>query len=614
MHDLIQLLPDAIANQIAAGEVIQRPASVVKELVENAIDAGATQISLHISDAGRSLIQVTDNGSGMSDTDARLSFERHATSKIRSASDLFSIQTFGFRGEALASIAAVAQLELKTRRDENQLGTKIEIQASTVISQESAACASGSTFAVKNLFFNTPARRKFLKSDPIEFRHILNEFYRVALPNPRISFNLYHNGEEVFRLSSTSLLLRIVQLFGKNFNQNLVALKTDAGFIKIGGFTGKPEMARKKSAEQFFFVNGRYIRHGYMHNAVVKAYDNLLQPEMTPPYFIFLEVDPASLDVNIHPTKTEVKFEDEPAIWKMLNVSVREALGKFNIMPSIDFDNPRPLQMPALSHDTLIRPPEIRVNQNYNPFETEGGQSKFKSEREKENFGNWEKLYAGFETSRSPGTGIPSEPAPMENADLQTNAIEIGSNEESFLQLKNRYILTPVKSGLMVIDQVFAFERIMYERLLKRIEQQKGVGQQSLFPPEVELAAGDAMILGEILDQASRLGFDIRPLNNRRFAIHALPADLDHLRPEILIHDLIRSFSSPESKQELESHKLLAGSLAASAARSRTTNLSIMEMNQLLHDLFACKTPAYSPSGKPCLFIMPLADIESRFI
>jgi DNA mismatch repair protein MutL len=482
MTDIIHLLPDSVANQIAAGEVIQRPASVIKELVENAIDAGASTIQVLVKDAGRTLIQIIDNGKGMSETDARLSFERHATSKIKTADDLFSLSTMGFRGEALASIAAIAQVELRTRREEDELGILIEVAGSRVEKQEAVSCSKGTMFSVKNLFFNVPARRKFLKANSTELNQIINEFNRIAIIYPQISFSLTHNDSLIYQLSESSLRQRIVSIFGKTINQQLLSIETQTSLVTISGFIGKPESAKKQMHNQYFFVNGRYMRHPYFHKAVMQAFDRMLAPETSPSYFISFSIDPSNIDVNIHPTKTEIKFENEQAIWSIILASVREALGKFNVVPGIDFDQENAAEIPVLNTQTDIKVPTTGFNPEYNPFKQNSESPSYK----RENL-NWEKLYEGFESDKG---GI-DETTTQSNLTFSSNESTLLFRNEDicsdYFQFRGKYIFTSVKSGLMLIDQHRAHMRILYEQYLQSIKLQKGVSQQMLFPELLEL-------------------------------------------------------------------------------------------------------------------------------
>ena len=612
MPDIIQLLPDSVANQIAAGEVIQRPASVVKELVENAIDAGATQIKVNIKDAGRTLIQITDNGCGMSDTDARMAFERHATSKIKSASDIFAIRTMGFRGEALASVAAIAEVELRTKEHDQDLGTFIHISGSNIIAQEPVSCDSGTNFQIKNLFFNVPARRKFLKSNPAELKHIITEIQRIALANSDISISLYHNGSAIYELNGSNKRVRIVSIFGKNINQNLIPIETETSLVKISGFIGQPKHARKMFGEQFFFVNQRYIKHPYFHRAIMQAYEKILPPDAIPSYFIYFDMNPADIDVNIHPTKTEIKFENEQAVWQILQASVREALGKFNIVPSIDFDQAGSVDIPMPLRDySDVQTPEIKVNPAYNPFEQPASTKNYSgtdrsfapTPTQRTNLSSWQSLYKGLEPDYSSQPETPAdEPVQFRIEEQQT--------AKSSVQFKNKYILTPVKSGLMVIDQKRAHERILYERLMQVIENHEVASQQQLFPETFELNASDATLLTSILPELRALGFDVRDFGKNSFIINGTPGVLHTSSPVEIIESLLEEFkNSPVNLQE-KARETVAISLAQASSIQYGQALKPTEISELIDNLFACKTPNFSPKGKKILSIMPLEDFE----
>jgi DNA mismatch repair protein MutL len=607
--DIIQLLPDSVSNQIAAGEVIQRPASVVKELVENAIDAGADQIKVNIKDAGRTLIQIIDNGCGMSDTDARMAFERHATSKIKSADDIFAIRTMGFRGEALASIAAIAEVELRTKEHDQDLGTFIHISGSRIITQEPVRCDSGTNFQIKNLFFNVPARRKFLKSNPAELKHIINEIQRIALANPEVAISLHHNGSVIYELNGSNKRVRIVSLFGKNINQNLIPLDTETSVVKITGFIGQPKYARKTFGEQFFFVNKRYMKHPFFHKSIMQCYDKILPPDTFPSYFIYFDLNPADIDVNIHPTKTEIKFENESAIWQILQASVREALGKFNIVPSIDFDQAGSVEIPMPPHNFGdVSMPEIRINPEYNPFNAQksysGAGSNFTSRPvERPNATNWQSLYKGIEPEISAKSGLSDEEPVQFRIEEQQTA-------KNSIQFKNKYILTPVKSGLMVIDQKRAHERILYERLMQVLENHEVASQQQLFPETIELNASDAVLLSNILPDLRALGFDIRDFGKNSFIINGTPGVLNTTSPIEIIESLLEEYkNSPVNLQE-KARETVAISLAQASAIPYGQTLKPGEICELIDNLFACQTPNFSPKGKKILSIMPLEDFE----
>jgi len=600
MSDIIKLLPDSVANQIAAGEVIQRPASVVKELIENSVDAGGTNIKVIIKDSGKTLIQVIDNASGMSETDARLSFERHATSKITTAQDLFAITTKGFRGEALASIAAVSMVELKTRRQSDEAGTLIKISGSKVETQEICSCQTGSSFSVKSLFYNIPARRKFLKSDNTELRHIINEFQKVVLGHPSIAFTLLLNDSEIYNLPATNLRQRIVAVFGKHINQDLILIDTDTSLIKISGFIGKPENARRTFGEQFFFVNDRFMKHPYFHKAVIEAYQNILPPDAIPAYFIYLNAEPASIDINIHPTKTEVKFEDERAIWQILMASVREALGRFNIVPSLDFENEAFIDIPVRSSTgRMPESPEIEINTAYNPFASEEKQSRpdLIERFEKEKTGNWERLYSGIENNEKPAV------QPERNE----------ATQRKLFQIKNKFILCPVKSGLMLIDQKRAHERVLFEKFMESLGSNRSVGQASMFPVTVEMSPEDLMMLKEIEDDINLLGFDIRHLGNNVISINCQPADSTSFNPGELLRTALELYKNIETDPVTTMKERVASSMARASAIPYGKILTQSEMEDLFDSLFACSSPNYSPAGKPVINIITLEELDKRF-
>ncbi len=599
MSDIIKLLPDSVANQIAAGEVIQRPASVVKELTENAVDSGATEISVVIRDSGRTLVQVIDNGSGMSETDARLAFERHATSKISSADDLFSITTKGFRGEALASVAAVSMTELRTRREEDEAGTLVEINNSRVIKQEPCSCAAGSVFSVKNLFYNVPARRKFLKSDNTEFRHIITEFQRVTLAHPEIKFTLIHNDQEIYRLPAGSHRQRIVSLFGKHYNQNLVTVETNTTIVSISGFAGKPENARRSAGEQFFFVNNRFIRHPYLHRAVLEAYQGILPPDTVPAYFLYMTADPSAIDVNIHPTKTEIKFEDERSVWQIMLASVREALGRFNVVPSLDFGPEGAVDIPVITGNTPAPPqPHIEVDHSFNPFdgnEYQRPETKWKNEGEHTPPHGWESLFTITARSEQ-GAGNDSP-----------------TGQRRFFQVKNRYIMCPVISGIMMIDQRRAHERVLYEKYLASLGDGPRPAQVSLFPVEAELNAGDIVILREIGDQLKTLGFEVKAGNDNMVTITGHPADSRNASPLAMLETLIAEFKHTMSDPSIGARERVALSMAKASAIPYGMPLTHTEMEELFDMLFACSMPNYSPTGKTVMNIITLEELDRRF-
>ena len=648
MSDIISLLPDSVANQIAAGEVIQRPASVVKELVENAVDAGAKTIHVIIVDAGRTSIQVIDDGKGMSETDARLSFERHATSKIRKADDLFALHTMGFRGEALASIAAVAQVELLTRMAEDEIGTRIQIAASKVVTQEPAAAPVGSSFKVDNLFYNVPARRKFLKSNATELSNILQAFERIVLVYPEIHFILHHNGAELQNLKPASLRQRIADVYGRQYSQDLLPVEVQTTLCNITGFVGKPETARKKSGHDFFFVNGRYMRHPYFHKAVVTAYDRMIPEGMQVPYFLYIDVDPAAVDVNIHPTKTEIKFENEQAIWQVLTATVRDALGRFCDVPAIDFDVQGKPDIPVFnpSRDSIAAP-KVNYNPDYNPFrshsESHSG-SDFSSVNKKNVPSDWEQLYdianaspfssvegdlqfpSLFPTDDSASSGNHNSQLSTLNSQFQTLNSQFDPSPLHY-QYKGCYIMTAVKSGLMIIDQHRADVRIRYERYLQQFENHAAATQQMLFPESVRFSPAECVILQQTLPSLTAIGFDLSDLGGNTFAINGIPAGLEGIDPVTLLQQIVAdaqddsfyddseglaSKSSVNCKLSTVNSKV-ALSLAQSVAVPYGQVLSNDEMEQLVNELFACSNVNYTPNGKPILSILPQTDIERLF-
>jgi len=625
MSDIIRLLPDSVANQIAAGEVIQRPASVIKELVENAIDAGAQHIDVLVTDAGKSSIQVIDDGKGMSETDARLSFERHATSKIREAADLFALRTMGFRGEALASIAAVAQVELRTCVEGEELGTKLVIAGSKVESQEAISCPKGSNFCVKNLFFNVPARRKFLKSNQTELSNILTEFERIALVNPNVSFTLYHNDAELFNLPAIQLRQRIMGVFGKKINQDLLSLDVDTTMVRISGFVARPESARKKGARQYFFVNGRYMRHPYFHKAIMDAYEHLIPVGEQVSYFIYFDVDPGNIDVNIHPTKTEIKFENEQAIWQILAAAVKETLGKFNAVPSIDFDTEGMPDIPAFESSPYagIQPPKTTYNPDYNPFNTSAvPPSSYSSKPSR----HWEQLYEGLEHHSSaqhiqksyPDDGDYFTAASMEQPVTPTlydhsEEAAMGEKSSQHYQFKGRFILTSVKSGLMIIDQQRAHIRILYDQYLEQITRRQGASQGMLFPDIVQFPVSEVPVLQEIMEDLSYLGFELTDLGGGSYAINGIPSGIEGLNPVELIQSMVHTAMEKGGKVKEEVQSNLALTLAKAAAIVPGQVLTNEEMNGLVDGLFAVATPNYTPDGKTVLSVLQEDELEKLF-
>lgn len=600
MSDIIQLLPDSVANQIAAGEVIQRPASVVKELVENAIDAGSSSITVRVKDAGKTYVQVIDNGRGMSENDARLCFERHATSKISDAKDLFAIRTMGFRGEALASIAAIAEVSLKSRVPQNDLGTHVRAVASKIESQEPESTSPGTNITVKNLFFNVPARRKFLKSDQTELRHIINEFNHAALAYPDTEFLLIHNNTQIFNLKPGNRKARIAGIFGKQIIPNLISLETETSIIKISGFIGKPDFAKKTYGEQFLFVNNRFMKHGYFHKAIMQAYDEILPADYFPSYFLFFETDPASIDINIHPTKTEIKFEDERSIWQILHAATREAIGKHNLSPSLDFSNEGIIDIPVLKKDQEISLPVDKVDHNYNPFENDGQFAGREYERRSAHQ-DWQKLFDTKNNSDiTPGMGG--------DAGIESESV----NNERYLNLKGRYILTPVKSGLMVINQRRAHERILYDAYLSALKKDAVISQKSLFPETIRLNAEDYSLCLDLVEDIGKLGFDIRDFGQNCVIVHSIPANTAVTDIQSVIETLLEQYKNLQPEMKLDQHEKMARSSAVSAAIPYGKNLDVNEMKQLVDQLFACANPNTTPGGKPILNIVKLEEFEKH--
>lgn len=611
MSDIIQLLPDSVANQIAAGEVIQRPSSVIKELVENAVDAGAKTINVLVVDAGRTSIQVIDDGKGMSETDARLSFERHATSKIRKADDLFALHTMGFRGEALASIAAVAQIELKTRQAGEDVGTYLSISGSKFTGQEPCSCSEGSNFNVENLFFNVPARRKFLKSNSTELNNILTAFERIVLVNPQISFTLHSNGAEMFNLKACGLRQRIVDVFGKRLNQDLLPVNVDTTMCKISGFVGKPESARKKGVHQYFFANGRYMKHPYFNKAVLTAFDRLIPMGEQVPYFIYFEVPAEDIDVNIHPTKTEIKFENEQAIWQILTAAVKESIGVFNEVPSIDFDTQGRPEIPVYNPENSGVPaPKVNYNPQYNPFQNA------KQNQQPQVPDQWEQLYEGLKSQKNEQhsdifgtqTGIFEQQDETENVEKSQDII--AEKSPAHYQYKGKYIMTAVKSGLMIIDQHRAHVRILYENYLRQQRERTGSHQKVLFPEVVQLSASEGVVLKKILPEMAEFGFELTDLGGESYAINSVPSGLDGMNAASLVRDMVTSAIEKDSDVVDEVNQSLALSLARNAAIPQGQVLSNEEMENLVNGLFACSNVNYTPDGKNILCILRQQEIE----
>lgn len=600
MPDIIHLLPDSVANQIAAGEVIQRPASVVKELVENSIDAKATRIDVLITDAGKTCIQIVDNGCGMSETDARLAFERHATSKISKASDLFCLHTMGFRGEALPSIAAVSQVELRTKMSEEKLGVCLSIEGSKVVDQQPVACDVGANFMVKNLFFNIPARRRFLKSNQTEFNNIVAEFEKIVLAHLEVRFSLVNNDSVVYDLPSGTYLQRIADVFGKRMNQQLLHIEVDTSIVRIKGFVGTPESSRKKGAKQFFFVNGRYMRHPYFGRAVMLAYDRLIPPDEQVSYFVYFDIDPSRIDVNIHPTKAEIKFEDEQEVFQILMASVKEAVGKFDVAPQLDFgSSATPDEIPVYDpRKKSVEQPSITLEGGYNPFEN-SAPPRNSAPR------NWQKLFDGISSHNE-----------VSQEDIIPDVVEpknpvLGRSLEHF-QYKQRYIMTSVHSGLMVIDQHRAHVRILYERFLKNLSERKCAGERLIFPETVKLTPVESSALAASAGEIIAAGFDISDLGDGSFAINALPAGTETLNATELLKDVLAETDGKTGiKEEIDKHIALV--LARHAAISVGSELGDKEMGGMIDELFATSSPKYTPDGKLVVAIIPQEKIEGLF-
>ncbi len=636
MSDIIKLLPDSVANQIAAGEVIQRPASVIKELVENAIDAGATSIQIVLKDAGRTLIQVIDNGKGMSDTDARLAFERHSTSKISKAEDLFSLQTMGFRGEALASIAAIAQVELRTRAKGAQLGTKIMINASKCESQEPDMCPEGSNFMIKNIFFNVPARRKFLKSNQVELSNIIKEYEKLALVNHHVDFSLSNNDKLLNKFSGGSFKQRIASLWGAKVDQQLVPLNTDTSLVRITGFVSKPEGARKRNFLQFLFVNGRFMRHPYFHKAIISSYSELIPDDEQPNYFLNFSVDPESIDVNIHPTKTEIKFENELPIWQILAAAVKESLGRFSAVPQIDFDTIDAPEIPAFNDHTVVTAPEDGIDPTYNPFKPQskssaGGGSSYHPQSAG-NFGgyssnplpDWEKLYQNFEKGKQEGIASITEQdvedsfsdigevEPVNNG-VQAEIITPDKSSAMCMQMKGRYILSPIKSGLMIVDQHRAHVRVLFEQYIKQLDATTISSQRVLFPEVLQLTTSQNIILKELEPEMEKIGFNLAQLSGNDWSINAVPAGMENVNIKDTILQVIDEVSMGGTSITTKVYESIALRVAKSAAIPYGKTMLQEEMDTLLSKLLCLPNPNYTPDGKTIISVLSNDQLEKMF-
>lgn len=624
MSDIIKLLPDSVANQIAAGEVIQRPASVIKELVENSIDAGATEVQIVLKDAGRTLIQVIDNGKGMSATDARLAFERHSTSKIRNAEDLFALHTMGFRGEALASIAAISQLELRTARKEDQIGTKICISASKCESQEPDVCPVGCNFMIKNLFFNVPARRKFLKSNQVELSNILKEFEKLALVNHSVDFTLTHNDTVMYQLLGGSFKRRIIDLFGRSLEMQLIPLNLDTSLIKIEGFVSKPENARKRNFMQYFFVNGRYMRHPYFHKAVTSSYDELIPADSQPNYFLNFTVDPESIDVNIHPTKTEIKFENEAPIWQIISAAVKEVLGKFSVVPSIDFDTEGAPDIPAYTHDKNVHKPNIEIDPTYNPFSSssmgKSGASSYKSSMPS-SLKNWDVLYDNFTKSKLDNSlelsGDDEMPTSKNESPYIASSMfgdeseAAGTNSATTtIQIKGKYIVSPITSGLMLVDQHRAHVKVLYDRYIKQLNDSEIVSQGIMFPIMMQLTATQSVILDDIADDMNKLGFNLSHLSGFDWSVNGVPVGLENVNIKDAVLQIIDEVNDGGKGMASKIYETIALSVAKSGAIPYGKMLSGAEAEKLIEDLLALPQPNYTPDGKKVIAILDTEQLS----
>mgnify|MGYP001258340667 CR=1 FL=1 len=615
MVDIIQLLPNHVANQIAAGEVVQRPASLVKELLENAIDAKATSVNLVIKDAGKTLVQVIDNGIGMSITDARFCFERHATSKIKAAEDLFNINTKGFRGEALASIAAIAHVELKTKRELDEIGTHIVIEGSKVNAQEAVVVPVGTSISVKNLFYNIPARRNFLKTNTVETRHVIDEFHRVALAHPQVTFLFINNGSTVFNLPASNMRQRIVNIFGTKTNEKLVPVSEETEIVSVEGFVVKPEFAKKGRGEQFFFVNNRFIKSPYLHHAINSAFEGLLKEGGQPGYFLFLQVDTTSIDINIHPTKTEIKFDDEHAIYAMLRASVKHSLGQFSIVPVLDFNKDPEMDTPYDFNTKNPVAPTIEVDRNFNPFEKEqrrrNDYATFK-ENSNSQLNSWEAMYVGLKSNEN---SLNLESIEFESEEVTGSFFESEEKTPSEItfQLQNKYIMSPIKSGIMVIHQNLAHQRVLYESILKNITVKEAISQQLLFPLRLNFTSQDIEVLKNIQEQLEHTGFGFSAFEEETIEINGIPVSVKESEIKNILECLVNDIRTDIPDVGFSQNDLLAKSLAKSLAVKTGKPMNLEEQEHLVHQLFACKEPTKSPNNKPVLMILDASDIDKKF-
>lgn len=620
MADIIRLLPDHVANQIAAGEVVQRPASVVKELLENAIDAKATEIKLIVKEAGKTLIHVIDNGFGMSETDARLSFERHATSKIQAAEDLFNLHTKGFRGEALASIAAIAHVELQTKKEASELGTRIKIEGSKLVTQEVITTPTGTSIAVKNLFYNIPARRNFLKSDAVELRHIIDEFQRVALAHSNIKLVLYHNGNELFNLPSSNERQRIVNILGGKTNEKLVPIQEDTDIVKISGFVGKPEFAKKSRNEQFFFVNNRFIKSPYLHHAITAAFEGLLKEKMQPSYFIYLQVNPETIDINIHPTKTEIKFDDEHSLYAMLRATVKHSLGQFNIAPILDFERDSNLDTPYDYKNKQAAVPNIQVDRSFNPFADEKKMSGSTvtqprySNYKKESTEGWESLYVGLE-SKSNTTAFSTANIEFESEEMTSSLFTNEEPRETLTyQLHRKYLVSSIKSGIVIIDQHRAHQRVLYEQLLRNITVSEAVSQQLLFPVKFSFSTSEIALLKEVKESLENIGFMFSDITDDTIELSGIPSNISESELQIIIEQMLNDFQGEIPDTGFSQTDVLVKSLAKSMAIRTGKKLEVEEQQALVNNLFACKEPTISPFNRTIFITLSVDDLDKKFI
>jgi len=617
MSDIIQLLPDHVANQIAAGEVVQRPASVVKELLENAIDAQATTIKLILKDAGKTLVQVIDDGIGMSATDARLSFERHATSKIRSAEDLFQLNTKGFRGEALASIAAIAHVELKTKQQDQDLGTHLVIEGSNVKSQEVVVTPKGTSVAVKNLFFNIPARRNFLKSNTVELRHVTDEFHRVALAHPDIGFSMFHNGSELFNVPPSNYRQRVVNIFGSKMNEKLVPVEESTEILTVSGFIGKPEYARKTKSEQFFFVNHRFIKSPYLNHAINAAFEGLLKDGYYPSYFLNLAVNPKTVDINIHPTKTEIKFDDEHTLYAILRSAVKHSLGQFSIAPVLDFDSNTNLDTPYSYKDKAGKTPTIEVDRSFNPFVDDAKKSSntYVKSIPKQATPHWESLYVGIESkgnaTHTDFSELTFESSPKDTTIFDETSVE---NTKTTFQLRQKYIVSTIASGMVVIDQNRAHQRVLYEQLLKQLTSKEATTQQLLFPLQLPFSPSDIAIIKQLQPDLEFAGFEFSEVLEETLTITGVPVGVSDSEVSIVLEQLISDVEHDVPEQNFSASDLLAKSLAKSLSIKTGQTLTNKEQEHLVDSLFACKEPSVSPTNKPTFITLGVDDIEKKFM